>query len=93
MNVENHAIHLLIADKLNNNEKYTEVAENSAHYLMRRNMQEISVRKFTIIYYYNKTSVKQSLLAILLGVLSVMINLFLFLDIRDKECQWYSGSL
>jgi len=37
MNVENHAIHLLIADKLNNNEAYTEVAENSAHYLMGRN--------------------------------------------------------
>lgn len=37
MNVENHALHLLIADKLNNNEEYTEVAKNSAHYLLGRN--------------------------------------------------------
>ncbi len=37
MNVANHGIHLLIADKLNNNEKYKEVATNSAHYIMGRN--------------------------------------------------------
>ncbi|HEY5586172.1 MAG TPA: glycoside hydrolase family 9 protein [Ruminiclostridium sp.] len=37
MNVENHAMHLLIADKLNNNVKYKEVAENCTHYLLGRN--------------------------------------------------------
>jgi len=37
MNVENHAIHLLIADRLNNNDDYIQTAENSAHYLMGRN--------------------------------------------------------
>jgi endoglucanase len=37
MNVENHAIHLLIADKLKKNEEYTEAVINSAHYLMGRN--------------------------------------------------------
>ncbi len=37
MNVANHAMHLLIADKLSNNKEYIEAAENSAHYLMGRN--------------------------------------------------------
>ncbi len=37
MNVANHAIHLLIADKLSNDEKYTEAVENCAHYLLGRN--------------------------------------------------------
>ncbi|MHB8064865.1 MAG: glycoside hydrolase family 9 protein [Ruminiclostridium sp.] len=37
MNVENHAIHLLIADKLSNNEEYTDAVKDSAHYLMGRN--------------------------------------------------------
>jgi endoglucanase len=37
MNVANHAIHLLIADKLSNNEKYTETAANCVHYFLGRN--------------------------------------------------------
>jgi endoglucanase len=37
MNVANHAFHLLVAEKLNNDEKYTEVAESSSHYLLGRN--------------------------------------------------------
>lgn len=37
MNVTNHAIHLLVADKLNNSPEYTETAENCAHYLLGRN--------------------------------------------------------
>lgn len=37
MNVANHAMHLLIADKLSNKKEYTEAAEHSAHYLMGRN--------------------------------------------------------
>ncbi len=37
MNVANHAMHLLIADKLNNNEKYTQTAADCVHYLLGRN--------------------------------------------------------
>lgn len=37
MNVANHALHLLIADKLSSNEKYRDAVENSAHYLLGRN--------------------------------------------------------
>lgn len=37
MNVANHGIHLLIADKLSKNDKYTEAATNCAHYLLGRN--------------------------------------------------------
>jgi endoglucanase len=37
MNVANHAIHLLVADKLSSNKDYTEAAENCTHYLMGRN--------------------------------------------------------
>ncbi len=37
MIVANHAMHLLIADKLSNNKKYTETAENCVHYLLGRN--------------------------------------------------------
>lgn len=37
MNVANHAIHLLIAEKLNNDTKYSEAAVSSAHYLLGRN--------------------------------------------------------
>jgi len=37
MNVANHAMHLLIADKLQNNEKYTQTAADCVHYLLGRN--------------------------------------------------------
>ena len=37
MNVANHAKHLLLADRLSNNEEYTETVKNAAHYLMGRN--------------------------------------------------------
>lgn len=37
MNVMNHAMHLLIADKINSNIKYTEAAENCANYLLGAN--------------------------------------------------------
>ncbi len=37
MNVANHALHLMIADRLKNNDEYIEVTENCAHYLMGRN--------------------------------------------------------
>ncbi|OPX42589.1 endoglucanase D precursor [Ruminiclostridium hungatei] len=37
MNVANHAMHMLIADKLSNSEKYTESAADCAHYLLGRN--------------------------------------------------------
>lgn len=37
MNVTNHAKHLLVAYKLNNNKAYVEAVENAAHYLMGRN--------------------------------------------------------
>lgn len=37
MNVANHAMHLLIADGLSNDQKYTEAAANCVHYLLGRN--------------------------------------------------------
>lgn len=37
MNVANHAIHLIVADKLNSNQEYIEAAKNCAYYLMGRN--------------------------------------------------------
>lgn len=37
MNVANHAMHLLIAEKLDNNEKYTQTAADCVHYLLGRN--------------------------------------------------------
>ncbi len=37
MNVANHAKHLLVADRIKNNEEYTEAVKNAAHYLMGRN--------------------------------------------------------
>lgn len=37
MNVANHAMHLLVADRLSNKEEYTEAVKNAAHYLMGRN--------------------------------------------------------
>ena len=37
MIVANHAMHLLIADRLSSNKKYTETAENCVHYLLGRN--------------------------------------------------------
>ncbi len=37
MNVANHARHLLLADKLNNNEKYVETAVDCVNYLLGRN--------------------------------------------------------
>lgn len=37
MNVANHARHLLLADKLNNNEKYVETAVDCINYLLGRN--------------------------------------------------------
>lgn len=42
MNVGNHAMHLLIADKLKNDEKYTYAAINCAHYLLGRNSMGLS---------------------------------------------------
>jgi endoglucanase len=37
MNVTNHSIHMLIADKLKSNTDYTDAVKNSAHYLLGRN--------------------------------------------------------
>ncbi len=37
MNVANHAMHMLIADKLNNDERYTRAATDCASYLLGRN--------------------------------------------------------
>jgi endoglucanase len=37
MNVATHAMHLLIADKLKTDEKYTQTAEDCIHYLLGRN--------------------------------------------------------
>lgn len=37
MNVATHAMHLLIADKLKSDKKYTQAAEDCAHYLIGRN--------------------------------------------------------
>ncbi|PYG84250.1 endoglucanase [Ruminiclostridium sufflavum DSM 19573] len=37
MNVTNHAIHLLVADRLRNSEEYTAAVKNAAHYLSGRN--------------------------------------------------------
>lgn len=37
MNVANHAMHLLVADRLSNKAEYSEVAKDAAHYLMGRN--------------------------------------------------------
>ncbi len=37
MNVSNHAMHLLVADRLSNDPKYTRAVEDSAHYLLGRN--------------------------------------------------------